>query len=128
VLGCGRWTWRAYYRGADVLDYLRSLGDTPDAIADTLAQLGVRGKLDDPFACPLVVALTDHLDLGIDEVSVTHDRIEWGYRGAYEWIPTPPACAAFIARFDEGHYPYLKAPYLETEAETEAETAAETAA
>jgi hypothetical protein len=91
-----------------VLDYLRSLGDTPDAIADTLAQLGVRGEPDDPFACPLVVALTDHSGLGIDEVSVTQDGIEWGYRGAYEWAPTPLACAAFIARFDEGHYPDLE--------------------
>ena len=42
---------------AEVTRFLRSMGDTPGAVADWLFNHGITGKLGDPWRCPIAMAL-----------------------------------------------------------------------
>ena len=83
-----------------VKQWLADLGDTHDAVANSLRRLGVRG-IPTLGSCPLAVGLT--MCLGLRYVLVIRDGVSWDEGAA----ALPPACQAFISRFDEGCYPFL---------------------
>jgi hypothetical protein len=89
---------------------LASLGGDGDAVARALRDLGIRGKLCDAHHCP--VALYLHRE-GWETVLVNTDSVEACQGETGVSVATPNAVESFIRDFDNGLYPYLKAPQEE---------------
>lgn len=83
---------------------LAELGDTPEAIAATLAEQGHKGVRENSSCCPIAVYLTG---LGWEWVDVGHlDVHAWSDLGE-EHVEPSAAVDAFISRFDLGEWPEL---------------------
>lgn len=95
----------------ELVALLASLGNSADAVADTLYAAGVRGKPDDATCCPVANWLSQEaglepyveregvcLYLDIDQDFEVQPQLR---------ADTPPAVAEFIQRFDHDGYPEL---------------------
>lgn len=84
-----------------IRDLLAHLGDTPDAVANSLRLRGFVGVRDDGCNCPVANYLRAH---GVDEVNVTRTDIAddrtVGVHPGYWSMPTPGPIAEFIEAFD----------------------------
>lgn len=86
---------------ADLTDMLDALGATPDAVADQLRALGIRGGQSDYCGCPVANYLLQSgaytcVFVAPSEILADADMVQ-----------TPMPIAAFIGRFDVGDYPDL---------------------
>lgn len=86
---------------ADLADMLATLGDTPDAVADQLRALGIKGGQSDYCGCPIARYLLQSgaytcVFVAPSEILADADMIQ-----------TPMPIALFIGRFDVGDYPDL---------------------
>lgn len=86
---------------ARMLAALAELGTTPDAVADRLRALGIKGGRGQLCRCPIAVYIQTRLGV---RAAVSHDLIQWGAWPA--WLSTSPplAVAVFIRRHDSGVY------------------------
>ena len=86
---------------------LAELGDTPDAVAAHLQQLGITGVRQDNFCCPVARYLGRVTN--IDDPAVEPGLVE-GFNGNGEFreCETPDAVGAFVIRFDNGEWPELE--------------------
>ncbi len=84
----------------DALALLESLGNTPDAIADKLTAMGIRGEREDCRNCPLANYLTLN---GFEKVTIETTELKIGDDDAV----MPHACRSFVDAFDEGKYDEL---------------------
>lgn len=84
-----------------VTKLLAELGDTPDAVADRLRALDVKGYQSSPPCCPVALYLVGR---GVDRPLVDDCDVQTGPRSARSVHPNPPAVRAFIHRFDQGVY------------------------
>lgn len=93
-----------------ITDLLAGLGDTPDAVAARLGEMGIRGVVKEPELCPIamVVRTVDGADevgyLNVCNSAMTLDDTAWEVP---EPIELPPAVKAFVRAFDGGLYPDL---------------------
>lgn len=86
---------------ADLTNMLAALGDTPDAVADQLRALGIKGGQSDYCGCPIANYLLQSgaytcVFVAPSEILADADMVQ-----------TPMPIAAFIGRFDVGDYPDL---------------------
>lgn len=96
-----------------ITEWLQGLGDTPEAVAASLAALGVKGRRGITDACPVVVGIRRCCDLpwGVPyAVGVPYG----GYRLTYLDVQIndprlPQAVAAFMGDFDHGAFPEVAA-------------------
>lgn len=82
-----------------VAELLAELGDTPDAVADKLRALGVKGYRNDCGACPIAAYLavgTDYAGIEVSGYSVFVDDVRA--------TGLPQSVAGFIRSFDRGVY------------------------
>lgn len=88
------------------LDYL---GPTPDAVADTLLRLGIRGERHISCRCPVAVYIRRVMPIAGDDqsnVAVGPDQITVLVVGdMIVQVDTPPPVAGFIRACDQGGYP-----------------------
>jgi hypothetical protein len=82
-----------------VLDLLDELGESGQEVADTLFDLGVKGKRDNTGSCPIANYLRGE---GVPDPVVNPDHVEWD--SFEESITLPEGCIHFIARFDAGEF------------------------
>ena len=87
---------------ATVAELLAGLGDTPDAVADTLRARGIKGVREHCCACPIAELLKRN---GIPNPHVECARV-WPDPDSMWKVSTrmPAAVQVFIDRFDEGVY------------------------
>lgn len=85
-----------------VLDALNRLGETPEAIAAKLAELGIRSEVGISDLCPLAVYATREcgFDVAITEKLATYNNGE-------ELIDLPDQHEQFVSHFDMERYPQL---------------------
>jgi hypothetical protein len=87
----------------DLYAHLVTLGDTADAVADTLRAAGVKGERAKCDACPVARWLLATVD-GAVSVEVDGNHVQLGTavadRSTSYFCGLPPAVAAFIERFD----------------------------
>ena len=79
------------------LEKLEALGSTPDAVAESLREMGIRGRQGDIQACPLARYLGPGYYVGANSF--------WRVLGVSR--PLPQACSRFRERFDARRYPDL---------------------
>lgn len=91
----------------DLTALLLSLGDTPDAVADSLRAAGCKGKKMAPCECPVANWLLRQTQ----RTSLVEDRHCWLYPPDGDYaspgrlkVATPAAVAQFISGFDHGQY------------------------
>jgi len=93
---------------------LADLGDSPDAVAETLRAAGITGVREVGSACPVANWL-HHQEPTLGDLEVSEEEValllsdddEPGDH--FEWVIQTDAVADFIVRFDHGHYPDLVA-------------------
>lgn len=90
---------------AKMILVLSELGETPEAIRESLAKLGIKGKQTTCRACPIHNYLKSKMPG--EELSGWYGDLEFksdylGYRKA-----VAQAAMDFIKHFDRGHYPEL---------------------
>lgn len=100
-----------------VVAKLAALGDTPDAAASSLKEMGVRGAPCEPELCVLAVYLWPEEDrLGGDPLSwlvVGARHIHVSPNGADVFtVPFPAWARNFVLAFDRGDYPEIVKPGL----------------
>lgn len=110
-------------------EYLKSMGNTSQEVAEHLEMLGIKGQKHHPQFCPIIKAIYHQFPNMSQGLKVDVYAYSAGYRsfGAYGklWCeasssvcitwqdcqtmdPTcPAAVAAFVKEFDEGKYPHL---------------------
>lgn len=101
-----------------VSEYLKSLGETPDAVAASLRAQGIKGKKGSRCLCPILngiyKACPDYWS-GLQIVNGSKDKDgNWHYcatlNDAQIMDPhLPQPVMNFIGNFDEGKYPDLEA-------------------
>jgi hypothetical protein len=84
---------------------LAGLGDTADAVADSLRAKGIKGNASDGESCPVANLITAEFPEASNGAWGVED--EWWVEAAYVRTPegrvsTPPAVKEFIAAFDDG--------------------------
>ena len=84
---------------------LAELGDTADAIAAKLEELGVRGYTGEPRYCPLFNYLVTQ-GVPVSTVDRSHVNLTATYR---PHVPLTPAQREFVTRFDAGQFPSVDA-------------------
>lgn len=84
-----------------MLATLAELGTTPDAVADRLRALGIKGGRGQLCGCPIAVYIRTRLGV---RAAVSADLIQWGAWPAWVDLIPPLAVAAFIRRHDQGVY------------------------
>lgn len=82
------------------------LGDTPDRIAKTLREKGIKGVRHERCDCPIAryvrhVAGGGLYSVSVHNSSVHHEHNRWS-------LPLPPAVDRFVRAFDGGKYPELE--------------------
>ncbi len=91
----------------EINNFIDSLGDTPDQVADNVQGYEVVGKKGQSNDCPITNLIRKQFNATI--VSVTGKVIavilQNGTRLVFE---TPKVIASFITRFDAGDYPKLE--------------------
>lgn len=87
---------------AQVTATLNALGDTPDAIADRLRALGIKGRRIGARHCP-IAQLLNTLD-GVSNAAVFDDSISFSKSGGWGAALPTSAAVEFIRRFDQGVY------------------------
>jgi hypothetical protein len=89
----------------NIIDDLNALGDTADAVADSLRQLGIAGGHTN-CSCPIFNYL---ISKGHNIISVGCKTVKVGsmYKVLFEGLPEP--VMHFIRRFDGGTFPELEA-------------------
>lgn len=98
----------------EVREYLLSLGDTPDQVAQTLQAQGIKGRRGSSCFCPLAVALNNRYGESAQAfVSHTDVMLYDGPESANNYLVVNPLqIADFVEAFDRGIYPELdKEPY-----------------
>ena len=86
---------------------LAALGPHRDTVAAALAAAGLTGVPESPGCCPVaryLLATDPRLTAAL--VYDTGVRIVWG-SGVFARIDMPGPVAAFVVRFDSGHYAWL---------------------
>lgn len=92
------------------LEVLAELGGTAEAIAASLARLGVTGNRDSCSRCPIAIYLLDRL--GLRDVAVSELEIELFLPdGDVETVETPKPIADFIVGFDDCQFTGLVATH-----------------
>ena len=94
-----------------VIKLLDDLGDTPNKIAASLKEKGIKGKPSDNESCPIAIFLIQEGASYDRFCSVGCNRIILylpGGRGANIMIPTSTPIRAFTMDFDYGKYPELE--------------------
>jgi hypothetical protein len=89
---------------ADLRQLLADLGDTPDAVADRLRALDIKGKPVSGDCCPIARYVIRH---GFAWASVTHMSVMVNNPDrefAQHMEPCPKPVRSFIERFDHGAY------------------------
>lgn len=100
----------------DSTGLLRTLGDDPATVADSLASAGVKGEPTDARQCALAVYFRAVMagDPRVSGVRVFHDRLVIGSPGRLYTrrvgVRLPSSVRTFIAGFDARHYPSLMRP------------------
>lgn len=92
-----------------VIGKLAALGNSPDEVAKSLHQAGIRGYRSSVIACPIARHLMAQQDLRLAEAYVgtgTITVINKDFIVAQDCVP-PPAVAGFIVEFDRGEFPDL---------------------
>jgi len=86
-------------------DFLRSLGDTKEAVAESLRRLGVCGYRDDSLECPIANALREHAEIPFNakHIRVLGDRITYENTDfiVHSACNTPKPVKDFIKSFDK---------------------------
>lgn len=80
------------------------LGDTPDAIAETLRRLNIRGHPSLTCSCPLAMILLEKFPgrrVRVGTITASVDGVT---------CDLPDACSRFVYAFDRGRYEFLFAP------------------
>jgi hypothetical protein len=91
---------------------LDELGPTPDAVAETLRGLGIKGVRNTArFLNPIVRYVTPRVtgSSGIDLILGDRLRIEFA-NGRVEEVAVPVAVLQFLDNFHRGDYPELEMP------------------
>lgn len=85
---------------------LAGLGDSADAVADSLLAKGNTGYIGDCHFCPVATFLSSEFgnDWKVGDYSVTDERTR--FPGGE--VANPEAVTEFIDRFDQGQYPDLR--------------------
>lgn len=90
---------------AKVVGALRSLGDSPNKIANKLAKLGIVGEREESDRCPIAFFIRSHAPG--KSITVCSDEIE--ITNGEEISITPPAAVTrFVEQFDNGKFPELE--------------------
>ncbi len=91
---------------AALAELLAGLGDTPDAVADRLRALGIKGVQGDACFCPIARFLdsdsTPYRCAAVTDLSSIVDSPAEDYRTLQ--VSNPAPVAEFIGRFDAGIY------------------------
>lgn len=93
----------------------KTLGETPDAIATRLFELGIKGRRNDVYYCPIARYLCQVLDIPVispagplHRVFVSNSiQVYSEEENKNVVISRRDALADFIRRFDQGQYPKL---------------------
>jgi hypothetical protein len=92
-------------------EVLRQMGDTPDAVAETLRQAGIKMVRDDQAlrckTCPVATYLRRHgfpLAVVYTDIALPNDVVSMDER-----VDMPPAVVQFVHDFDNGRYSDLYA-------------------
>lgn len=97
-----------------VTNEMWGLGETPDAVADSLRKTGVRGYRGCCFSCPLARYLKARgfgfVTVGVNSVVCVVPKETTKHR-------LPAAVLEFVKRFDDGLYPDLREGDMEGESE-----------
>lgn len=96
----------------ELQNLLRSLGNTPEAIRDTLQAQSITGKSGNPHSCPVARYLQKH---GASEkcsvgAAYIFPNAALDEPDADVAVATPGHIYNFICQFDAGHYPELREP------------------
>ena len=100
-----------------ISDYLASLGDTPDAVAENLRKQNVKGVIGSKCSCPILNAVYQSCPdywPGLQIVNGKKIGDRWHYCATLDdWQIVDPSLPQpvmdFIGRFDQGEYPDLVA-------------------
>jgi hypothetical protein len=90
----------------DLSALLSSLGDTPDAVAETLRREGCQGRPFNPWFCPVSVFLGKRTGLRAAARALRCD-VE-PPAGGFVCCETPAPVRLFMGGFDRGEYPDLQ--------------------
>lgn len=88
-----------------IVNALRRLGDTPDQVARTLTEMGIKGRQEDSMSCPLANYL--RRELRVERASVFQWAIVHLPNGQGFSPNTPDPAYKFAVLFDKGEYPQL---------------------
>ena len=99
-------------RPGDVGGFLRSLGDTPQKVANSLKVLGIKGKRSSMTNCPITNAICkycpDVSDVIICDGRLFGDHYHYSLEGSQGGQPfgriVPTAVLDFVGKFDDGAY------------------------
>jgi hypothetical protein len=90
-----------------IADLLDALGDTPDGIAERLAEAGITGFRSDATCCPIANYLLCAEPLLVS-VAVLGDSIDYSAAtGEDGTVAVPPEVNDFVSLFDTEHFPHL---------------------
>jgi hypothetical protein len=103
------------FTGAALTQAMRALGDTPNAIAEKLADLGCRGRLKCEQNCPLAqyvhlaYPIVQRVFVYCNDNGAAFVQAGYGYGEESDWIESEdlPAHGEFVRKFDKGYYPDL---------------------
>jgi len=86
-----------------IREMLDILGDTPDEIAESLKQKGIKGEKENCYCCPLAEYLKSQ---GVSQVVVTDVKVKGIYRDTLE-SGSFRKIRDFVFKVDAGEYPDL---------------------
>lgn len=89
----------------EVKTFLTKLGSGPNKIAESLAEMKIRGIIGDGNQCAITKALRKNFK-NLKNLSVS-TNIEFTYKNEGHSMAYPAAVSKFIEKFDKGGYPNL---------------------
>lgn len=93
-----------------ITQLLSDLGTTPDQVASTLQEQGIKGFVGNPFYCPVAKYLTQKgvHNCGVAPFTITYDISKWFPFSRKVYVPE--VVKDFVIAFDGGSYPTLGTP------------------
>jgi hypothetical protein len=97
---------------APIIQLLVAMGDSAEAVAETLQREGIHGRQENfSFENPIVRYLNRHLNIGHRlEVESGGSVLRAVRGGQVQDAALSAAVRAFLERFDQGLYPELESP------------------
>lgn len=87
---------------------LKKLGDSPDVVAESLNNFGIRGKKLSPSSCPIALYLREFAFIPEDCNLAALGSYISVWNSIDVKVTCPPAVQTFINRFDVGGFPFLE--------------------